>query len=100
MRGRRMPSYEEDTTRGLPSVRSQMERSTEDPRLDEIMRQQAEEERRRSSSPPATSSVAGMRERGVAAGMKSGGAVKKMAAGGKVRGCGIASKGKTRGKIC
>jgi hypothetical protein len=31
--------------------------------------------------------------------MKCGGAVKKMAAGGKVRGCGIAVKGKTRGRV-
>jgi hypothetical protein len=35
-----------------------------------------------------------------APGMKRGGAVKKMAAGGKVRGCGIAVKGKTKGRVC
>lgn len=31
--------------------------------------------------------------------MRRGGPVKKMAAGGKVRGCGVASKGKTRGRV-
>jgi hypothetical protein len=33
-------------------------------------------------------------------GMCGGGKVKKMSAGGKARGCGIAIKGKTKGKIC
>lgn len=92
MRGRRMPSYEEDTTRGIPSVRAQMQRSDEDPRLAEIMRQQAEEERRRSQSMPANP---GMRPTG----MKKGGMVKKMASGGRVRGDGSCSKGKTKGRM-
>jgi hypothetical protein len=68
-----------------------MERVDEDPRLAEIMRQQAEEERRRAAR---SSSGEGMRP----AGMKKGGMVKKMASGGKVRGDGACSKGKTKGR--
>ena len=77
-------SYMEDTTRGLPRTYADMERLDEDPRVAEIMRQQAEENRRRAAASP---------------GMKKGGMVKKMAKGGMVRGDGCAMRGKTKGKI-
>ena len=78
-------SYMEDVTQGSPRTRADMERVNEDPRLAEIMRQQAEEDRRRAAAGP---------------GMKKGGMVKKMAMGGAVtRGDGCAVKGKTKGKI-
>ena len=75
----------EDMTRGLPRTNADMERVNEDPRLAEIMRQQAEEDRRRAAAVP---------------GMKKGGMVKKMAMGGAVtRGDGCATRGKTKGRV-
>jgi hypothetical protein len=49
---------------------------------------------------PVTNPEGIMRARMAAQGMACGGKVKKHAGGGKVRGCGAATKGHTKGKVC
>lgn len=72
---------------------------------EDTMRQQAEAERfmerslMREPSMDTENARGLMRALGRDDGMKRGGVVKKMAAGGKVRGDGICSKGKTKGRF-
>lgn len=57
-------------------------------------REMTPEERREADAPMTADEVRRLSE-----GMKKGGIVKKMAAGGKVRGDGMCSKGKTKGRM-